>query len=252
MSVAQGDQRIVLSGNYQGKNLYVQNQFAPSGVGFCVFEVRVNGEVTIDEIGSSAFEIDFAQFPSLKIGDPVEVKILHKDGCTPKVLNPQVLKPKSTFKTTSMSVSKDGTLTWKTVDETGKLDFVIEQYRWNKWVKVGEVSGMGTPKEHTYEFKVTPHSGENQFRVKQVDYTGKPRYSTIKKYRDASIKPVTFEPKKVSKEIIFSSETLYEIFDQYGNIVKRGYGAKIDCTKLKKGVYYLNYDNKSGETFVKK
>ena len=88
--------------------------------------------------------------------------------------------------------------------------------------------------------------------MKQVDYTGKPRYSTVKKYRDPSIKEVTFEPKKVSKEIKFSEPTLFEIFDQYGNIVKRGYDGVIDCSNLKKGVYYLNYDNKTGETFVKK
>ena len=30
---------IVLEGHYQGKNLYVQNPFAGSGVGFCTFEV---------------------------------------------------------------------------------------------------------------------------------------------------------------------------------------------------------------------
>ena len=49
---------ILLEGTYQGKNVYVQNPFASSGVGFCVYEVRVNDQVTTDEIGSSAFEID--------------------------------------------------------------------------------------------------------------------------------------------------------------------------------------------------
>ena len=47
---------IVLEGHYQGKNLYVQNPFAGSGVGFCTFEVTINGEVTTDEVNSSAFE----------------------------------------------------------------------------------------------------------------------------------------------------------------------------------------------------
>ena len=242
---------IVLEGNYQGKPLYVQNPFAPSGVGFCVFEVTVNGEVAVDEIYSSAFEIDFTQFPDLNVGDEVIVKIKHREGCDPKVLNPEVLKPKSTFKVVSMNVTQDATLKWKTTNETGKLDFVVEQYRWNKWIKVGEVAGKGTPEEHDYQFKITPHSGENQFRVKQVDYTGKPRYSTVKKYRDPSIQEVTFEPKKVSKEIIFSGETLFEIYDQFGNIVRRGFDSKINCTNLKKGVFYLNYDNKT-DSFVKK
>src|SRR5436853_1979756 len=87
---------IVLEGNYQGKNLYVQNPFAGSGVGFCVQKVEVNGQVTTDEINSSAFEIDFNNY-QFKIGDKISVKITHKDDCKPKVLNPEVLKPKSTF-----------------------------------------------------------------------------------------------------------------------------------------------------------
>src|ERR1700745_1336106 len=87
---------IILEGNYQGKNLYIQNPFGNGGVGFCVTEVLVNGNVTVDETQSSAFEIDFKPH-NLKIGDKIEVKIKHKTDCKPKVLNPEVLKPKSTF-----------------------------------------------------------------------------------------------------------------------------------------------------------
>ncbi|GAB4253344.1 MAG: hypothetical protein Kow0079_08810 [Vicingaceae bacterium] len=240
---------IVLEGHYQGKNLYVQNPFAGSGVGFCTFEVTINGEVTTDEVNSSAFEIDFANF-QLAIGDPVVVKIKHKDDCKPKVLNPEVLKPKSTFEIVTMTVDKDGTLQWKTKSETGKLPFIIEQFRWNKWIKVGEVDGVGKPTENEYSFKITPHSGENQFRVKQVDYSGKPRYSQSAKYV-STVPEITFSPIKVKDIITFTGETLFEVYDSYGNIVKKGYGDKLDVTNLKKGIYYLNYDNKT-DTFVKK
>ena len=37
---------IILEGNYQGKNLYVQNPFSSIGVGFCVSEVLINGNIT--------------------------------------------------------------------------------------------------------------------------------------------------------------------------------------------------------------
>lgn len=245
---------IVLEGNYQGKNLYVQNPFAGSGVGFCVQEVQVNGNVTTDEIASSAFEIDFRNL-QLKLGDKVEVKIIHKDDCKPKVLNPEVLKPKSTFEVTSMAVSSDLTLKWDTKGETGKLTYIVEQFRWNKWVKVGEVDGIGTAAANSYSFKVTPHSGKNQFRVKQIDYTGKPRFSQTVNYL-SSAPEVAFAPVKVSREITFTAnnspaETMYEIYDQYGNIVKRGFASNIDASNLSKGAYYLNYDNKMGE-FIKK
>jgi len=245
---------IVLEGNYQGKNLYIQNPFAGSGVGFCVQQVTVNGNVTTDEIASSAFEIDFRNL-QLKIGDKVEVKITHKDDCKPKVLNPEVLKPKSTFEIVSMSVEKDLTFKWSTKGETGKLTYTIEQFRWNKWVKVGEVEGLGTPDVNNYSFKVTPHSGKNQYRVKQVDYTGQPKLSKTIDYLSATAE-ITFSPAKVSKEISFFSgstpvETMFEIYDQFGNIVKRGFASKLDASNLTKGAYYLNYDNKMGE-FIKK
>lgn len=257
LALSSSGQVIVLEGNYQGKNLYVQNPFTGSGVGFCCYEVTINGDVTTDEIQSSAFEIDFSNF-QLNVGDPVVVKIKHKNDCRPKVLNPEVLKPRSTYEVVNMSISTDGVLKWTTKNETGKLDFIVEQYRWNKWIKVGEVGGEGTPDEHSYSFKVAPHSGENQFRVKQVDYSGKPRYSKAVKYTDPKIAEIEFTPHKVKKDLAFVEvgttnqvETLFEIYDAYGNIVKRGFASKVNVENLPNGVYYLNYDNKT-DKFIKR
>jgi len=242
---------IVLEGNYQGKNLFVQNPFSEAGVGFCVYEVTVNDQIATDEINSSAFEIDLGNF-GLKIGTTIVVKIKHKDGCTPVVLNAEVLKPKSTFDIVKQQVGADGTYSWVSNNETGELPYIVEQKRWNKWVKVGEVLGAGTPGEHTYSFKVTPHSGENTFRVKQVDLTKKARFSQSVTFSDPAVTPVTWSPQKPKDEIIFSGNTLYEVYDQYGNIVKRGYANKLDVSTLKNDMYYLNYDNKMGETFIKR
>ena len=246
---------IVLEGIYQGKNLYVQNPFGSSGVGFCVEEVRVNGDVTTDEIASSAFEIDLKNF-QFKLGDRVEIKIIHKDECKPKVLNPEVLNPKSTFEVVTMSIGEDLTFKWSNKGEAGKLPYIIEQFRWNKWVKVGEVSGVGTASLNSYSFKVAPHAGVNKYRLKQVDYTGQPKISKTIEYTANFPKNVTFSPAKVSNDITFADgdkevETMFEIYDQFGNIVKRGYASVIDASNLTKGVYYLNYDNKMGE-FIKK
>jgi hypothetical protein len=245
---------IILEGNYQGKNLYVQNPFGSGGVGFCVTEVLVNENITTDEINSSAFEIDFKS-QKLEIGDKVEVKMKHKDDCKPKVLNPEVLKPKSTFEVISMSVDKEGNFKWSTKSETGKLSFAVEQFRWNKWVKAGEVDGVGTPNTNNYTFKIVPHSGKNQVRVRQTDYTGQPRLSKAVEFT-SEVPDVSFAPIKVAKEISFVTqekpvETQYEIYDQYGNIVRRGFGATIDVSNFIKGGYFLNYDNKMGE-FIKK
>lgn len=243
-------QVVVLEGHYQGRDIYVQNPFSSSGVGFCVYEVRVNKEVTTDEVNSSAFAIDFNML-NLQIGDPLNIEIVHKEGCDPLVINPEVLKPISTYDIVSIEVDKSNTLKWSTKGESGKLPFVIEQYRWNKWVKVGEVGGKGTESVNNYEFRLTPNSGLNKVRVKQTDSTNKPRYSEATEFSSKTYE-VSYSPVKVKKELIFSHTTMYEVYNMYGNIVMRGYDKKIDVSALKKGKYYINYDNKFGDTFEKK
>ena len=243
-------QVIVVEGHYQGRDIYVQNPFSASGVGFCVYEVRVNGIATTDEINSSAFAVDLALI-NLIIGDEINIQIAHKDGCDPIIINPEVLKPLSTFEIADMKVSDKGLLKWTTKNESGKLPFIVEQFRWNKWVKVGEVEGKGTLSENQYEFQVIPNSGTNKVRVKQVDSTDKPRYSSTYNFT-SKIPMVTFSPVKVKKEITFSRKTLYEIYNMYGNMVARGYADKIDVSSLEKGKFYLNYDGSFGESFDKK
>ncbi len=249
----EAQQEMVLEGTYQGQNLYVQNPFASSGVGFCVINVTVNGQQSIDEINSSAFEIDFSSYQLAK-GSPVEVKIEYKDDCTPRVLNADVLKPTSTFVITSMNITPDGAFSFSTSNESGKLPYVIEQKRWNKWVKVGTIQGKGGSGKNDYSINLKPHSGKNTFRIKQVDFTRKPRYSQEKRLIRSSVKEVFIKnenPMKLDGNIIFGDEsgaeasTLYEVYNETGLIVKKGYGAKVDMSGLDKGVYIVNYDNKT-------
>lgn len=242
---------IVLEGNYQGKNIYVQNPFASSGVGFCVYEVTINGQTTTDEINSSAFEIDFSFF-QLPLGSAVEVKIKYKDDCKPKVLNSEVLKPMATFDIDAMAITKEGMLVFSTKNETGNLPYTVEQFRWNKWVDVGTVQGKGSPDLNKYEFQIgTIHSGDNKFRLKQVDASGKPRYSFETKFK-SPLPPVIFNDagKKASSSISFSDNTMYEIYNAYGNIVDKGIKKSVDVSKLDKGDYQVNFDNTFG-TFKK-
>jgi len=231
---------IVIDGQYQEKNIYVQNSNTSSGVGFCTYEIRVNGQVTTDEINSSAFEIDLSQY-KMKYGDKVSVEIRYKDGCSPKVLNPEAVKPKPTFEIVTMTLAVDGEMKWTAKGEQGKLPYIVEQFRWNKWVKVGEVDGNGTPGQHNYSFIVTLHSGENQFRVKQMGFTGNPKASSAVKVFSPNTK-LEYTLNKNSL-ITITGETLYEIYDYYGAIVKKGYGKQIDVSSLVKGGYYLCYDN---------
>lgn len=242
-------QSLVLNGIYQGKDLYIKNPFSDKGVGFCVFEVHVNGDLTRDEINSSAFAIDF-NILGIEVGDPVEIIVKHKQGCKPLVLNPESIKPHSTFKIGEIAV-RNNVVSWSATKESGSLPYIVEQFKWNKWVKAGEVPGVGTSSEHQYKFELTPYSGENKVRVKQVDYSDKPRYSEAVVF-DPKTSKVSFDPKRADAAINFSANTNYEIFNLYGILVKTGYGRSIDVSNLERGEYYLNYDSSFGETFRKK
>ncbi len=239
---------ILIEGNYHGKNVYVQNPFASEGVGFCTFEVKVNGQTTTDEINSSAFEIDLSFF-QLELGAPVEIRISHKDDCKPKVVNSEVLKAISTFEVASIGISKQGLLTITTTNETGKLPYTIEQFRWSKWVEVGEFEGKGNPEKNVYEIQLTTiHAGANRFRVKQKDHRSKPRYSFEAK-TNSPLPEITFQPgngKKVTDAINFSNATFYEVYNAYGNIVAKGVAKRIDVSGMEKGTYYLNYGTQTG------
>jgi len=239
----------VVEGKYQNKNLYVQNGFSGSGVGFCAYEVIVNGQVSNDEVNSASFEIDLAQF-QLKYGEKVTVEIKHKDDCSPRILNPDALRPKASFETTLFTISNSGLLSWNTVNEGGSLPFIVEQFKWNKWIPVGEVQGVGTPTENSYSFQTELNSGENKFRIKQIGYGALPKYSKTVKCVSTQAQ-LTFSTSRGSDEILFSGKTMFEVYDDFGQIIKKGFGKNINIGNLKKGHYFLCYDNSVTE-FKKK
>jgi hypothetical protein len=239
---------LVVEGKFQNKNIYVQNSYGGSGVGYCAVEVKVNGNITTDECNSSAFEIDLTSL-KLKYGDKVTIEIIHKDFCKPFILNAEDLKSMPTFDMLNMNLDADGVLNWTTKSESGPLPYIIEQYKWNKWVPIGEVSGLGTPDIHDYNFKVAMHSGENKFRVKQIGLGSMPKYSSPIVVTSMKEKP-NYALNKEGDALQFSCETAYELYDDYG-IIKKGFGKEINIKNLKKGTYYLCYDNQITE-FIKK
>jgi len=240
---------MVLEGQYQGKDLYVVNSVSASGVGYCVFEILVNGEVSSDEWNSPAFEVDLGIY-GFKIGDDVVVTIKYKEGCLPKVINPGILEPQPTFEILDINISNSGLLDWSTKDESGQLPFVVQQFKWNKWVNVGEVIGKGISGENSYSFQTTEVSGVNKFRVVQKNGDGDLKPSAAVEY-SSTMTPVSVAYDKKGRSLTFSRETNYELYNVYGQIVKRGFGAQADLTSLPKNDYYISFDN-STEKFYRK
>jgi hypothetical protein len=234
---------IVLNGIYNGKDLYVKNSVTSSGLGFCAFEVIVNGTTTTDELNMSVFGVDFKSL-ALKMGEEVEIVIRCKEDCGVRVLNPEVLHPESTFQVESVLVNKTGHLEWSTKNERGQLPYNIEQYKWKRWVKVGETMGAGDEERNTYTMDLALHSGVNIFRVSQKDHRGQRVSNDIKVESKAPL--VALIKTTVTKSIDFTSETAYEIYSSYGEKVGAGTAKNIDIQKFPRGEYLLNFDNQSG------
>ncbi len=232
---------IVLEGKYQDKNLYVKNGFAGNGVGFCTYEVTINGKVSTDEINSSAFEIDFSAL-NIQPGAPVIVEIKYKDDCSPKVINPDALKSKASFEVVNINIDKNGLLVWSTKNEMGSLPFIVEQFRWNRWIQIGEVEGSGKMDKNIYMFQTNRHSGVNKFRVKQIGFAGVSKESNSVTFSSTVAQP-SYSMTENTSNIEFSAETMFEVFDVYGNVIKHGFGNDLNIANLSIGDYYLCYDN---------
>lgn len=242
---------LILKGIYCGENLYVNNPTFPSETGFCITALKVNNKEVSDIINSNTFEIDFYSL-DIKSNDSIIIKITHKSDCKPQIINPEVLLPKGGFTITSFKFDiKNNNIIWTTKDENTKIPFIIEQFRWNRWIKLGEVPGNGTPAPNSYSFAINLISGYNIFRLKQITPRGKEFFSNELKYRP-KIPEVIVTIEKGGEGINFSTITSYEIYDQSGKMLMSGKAMKANIYKLEKNkVYILNYDNKTVK-FVKK
>lgn len=240
---------FVYTGVYQGKDLYVKNPFSSDGVGFCVFEVKVNGKITSDEVNSSAFAIDLAQF-GFNVGQPVEVIIRTKDECEPHLINPNAIAPSSTCTVNDISLSTSQ-VHFKTTGETADLPFFIEQFKWNKWVVVAVVEGKGSAsKMNSYAIDIPVVDGINRVRVRQDD--GKGPHYLMEKDLTAKAPDVTLLQDKVTDKIEFTGSTNFEVYDAFGVLIQTGTNHIIDCRNWDAGLYYLNFDNEFGRIVRKR
>jgi hypothetical protein len=239
---------LELSGVYQGKNLYVQNPFAGNMKDFCTNEVFVNDQKVMTAIVSSAYEIDLSH---LKLHEAVKVRITHKDDCKPKVLNPQVIRPSSSFQFSSFNVDKDH-LFWASKGEKPRGKFYIEQFVNNRWIVVKELTGKESPILNNYDAISSHHSGLNKYRVKYLENDGQVFYSSVVEFT-SDLPALDVYPKRVSDKVYFnpSREANYEVLDAYGNVVKKGKGKEIIMSDLGSGVYYVDADNKTFKIFKK-
>lgn len=244
-AVAQ-EAEFTMTGEYQGKNIYVQNPLSPDRINFCTSEVYLNERVVNTAPKTSAFEVDLS---ALKVGDPVFIKIIHKEGCRPKVINPQVIRSKSKFQ--FLNVNADAlSIHWSTVGELPYGKFFLEHYKNKKWVNIETMLGKGSFDANQYNLEPKHHTGDNKYRLKYVQNNGKIFFSLVFSYFH-DVEPISFFPTMVIDKITLSRATEYAVVDSYGNQIAEGNGEEIELSSLKAGLYFLYVDNRE-ERFVKK
>ena len=246
---ASAQQAIDVAGLYQGENLLVVNETNPDGVGFCCYEVRVNGLVTADQVNSHAFEIDLRSH-GIALGKGVAVRLMHRPGCAPRILNPEVIAPSPGFELIEFEADDNGEVRWVTSEERGRMPFVLQQLKWGKWVDVVRVDGLGGPGERYYNARFKPVRGENILRLTHLaadgalEVKGEARFTS-----DAA--PIRFDYDPRTERMAFSEETQYEVVNAFGTVVLQGHGKEVVLRYLARGEYFVNYGARS-ETFKKR
>lgn len=235
-----------MTGEYQGKNIYVQNPLSKDKINFCTSEVYLNERLINNSPKTSAYEIDLSK---LEIGGPVFIKIVHKEDCTPKVINPQVIRSKSKFQ--FLNVNADAlSIHWSTIGELPYGKFFLEHYRNKGWINIETISGKGSFDANMYDVAPEHHTGDNKYRIKYVQSDGKIFFSQIFDFFN-DVEPISFFPTMVVDKITLSRASDYSVVDSYGNHITEGKGTEIELNNLKAGLYFLYVDNRE-EKFVKK
>ncbi len=176
-AVAHGGE-INISGKYQGKNLYVQNPFASDRVTYCADRVFVNNELILSGPAVSAFEIDLSYLP---LDTPITIKIVHKDGCSPLIVNPQAIAANDEFRFITFII-EPGILKWITTNETTSCHFYIERLEENSWIEVADIPAKGAPTNNFYKLPAVHMDGINTYRIRFVQPEGEVFYSSEASY----------------------------------------------------------------------
>lgn len=236
---------LVLDGIYRGTNLYIQNPRLGENE-FCVKEVFINGEKSEMIPKATAFDINLSH---LEENTAIRIRIIHHDGCIPKVINPNAIKATENFQFGSVE-AENNQLKWKAKGEKVYGKYFIMRLSNNKWETESVLECKGTIGENVYQYNINPLAGLNTYRIKYLEISGR-SYSSKPVDYTTDIEKVSFYPKRVSSTLNFSREVKYQIRDAYGKLKLEGLGNKVACNELESGLYYVTFEN-STEKFFKK
>ena len=140
-----------------------------------------------------------------------------------------------------LSVDNSGVLNYK-IKNFGDT-FLLQHYVFYKWLTTDTFVNADSVFLILRNYQLPLHSGKNTFRIKsQFDK------EYVKPFEvESKTDKITIDSKKVFDKIHLSGKTYYELYDNYGTIIKKGTGDTIDCSNLQTGHYYLNFDNETAK-----
>jgi hypothetical protein len=140
-----------------------------------------------------------------------------------------------------------GTFTWSTYGEKDTALYIIEEFRWGKWYKLGEVKKKGEKHNH-YSIHLPVDSGLYYVCVTAKDKDGRFKGRGIHiPEKECKVKGIACS----RNAVILNCPSRFEIMDKYGKIVKYGYASYISTADLEAGVYYFNYNNITTEIIAR-
>ena len=226
---------IQLSGVYQGRNLFVRNPYIPEQKTFCITQIFVNDVPLSNLPRTSAIQIELSH---LQLGNSVEVRIVHLDGCTPLVVNPEVIRAARDFEFLFVQVD-DNSINWITTGETPEGLFEIEKLKWVGWVKMKEIASKGQFDNNQYSIEASHYTGDNSYRLIYKNGKGQSFESEEVSFYSL-LEPVIMYPgDKVYEWISLSRDTDWEIYNDYDSLQLKGFGSEINVNGLDYGDYYI-------------
>ncbi|MDP5170860.1 MAG: T9SS type A sorting domain-containing protein [Bacteroidia bacterium] len=151
------------------------------------------------------------------------------------------------------SATKGVDLSWATASESNSHYFGVERSSDKAaWTEIGQVeaAGFSTEESHYLFTDLLPTSGENFYRLRQVDFDGRMDYSEVRSvWINESLR---IYPNPVLETLNLELPTgdwQATMFDQQGRQVRSilHVGSTIDMDRMPAGIYYLLLENAQGQ-----
>ena len=225
---------IIINGLYHGENLLIQNPLSAGASDYCVDQVYVNDVLVLENPRISAVEIDLESF---QLYEPLAIKLVHKDDCTPYLLNPEALVFKRAF--SFHSIKSDGfAIRWVGSGEDSTATYHLDKAIDGLWTKIGDAPATGGFGTSEYSIDVNHDFGVNMYRVRYQSPSGFSKSSKQVEYLRIQ-EPLTFSPRNVQTGITLSRSAFFEVFDLEMNQITKGEGTQINLQGLPRGNYIL-------------